>query len=272
MATVIALAVHRSRPATVITVHSHKLGSIAGGRSLRGALTRWALRRFDAVVAVSDGVAAALALAIPEVQVRVIPAYLGLGDEPRSDLSEPTRTFLAAGRPTLLVAAYRLNTDSRGELIYGVDFAFELFARLAAQHPGLRLAIFLAKPPNGPAERRRLQHLLQHAATQGVADRVRIATAEPLAPALTFDSIVLRPSRTDGDAVTVREALAAGRPVIASNAVQRPDGVEALPLDHVVWSTAIGKLLSEPQLSRPKPPQRTHGTELLDIYRALLPQ
>lgn len=272
MATAIALGGRRSRPATVITVHSHSLDSSLQGHYLRGALTRWALRRFDAVVAVSDGVAEGLVLAIPDLPVAVIPAYLSPGDEPPSDLSEPTRRFLAAGGPTLIIAAYRLNTDAQGHSIYGVDFAFELFAALARAHPCLRLTVFLAKQPTLPAERRRLENLLREAAAGGLADRFRVAIGEPLAPALGYESIVLRPTRTDGDAVTVREAIAAGRPVLASDVVRRPDGVETLPLDLHAWSSAIGKLLRDPPVIPAAPVERTHGTGLLEIYRALLPQ
>jgi glycosyltransferase involved in cell wall biosynthesis len=36
--------------------------------------------------------------------------------------------------------------------------------------------------------------------------------------------VFVRPSRADGDAVSIREALQAGVPVVASDVVERPDG------------------------------------------------
>ena len=54
------------------------------------------------------------------------------------------------------------------------------------------------------------------------------------------DIVYLRPSRTDGDAVSVREALGAGRPVIASDAVTRPEGVKLVRGHDVAnWCDAI---------------------------------
>ena len=45
-------------------------------------------------------------------------------------------------------------------------------------------------------------------------------------PALARSSVLLRPTNTDGDAVSVREALWLGVPVIASDVVERPAGTE----------------------------------------------
>jgi glycogen(starch) synthase len=273
MATVIALAPRRSRPTTIITVHGHELDSVVQRRNIRGALTRWALTRFDAVVAVSPGVADSLTRAVPDLPVSTIPAYLPAGeDEQSGGLSDGIREFLAAGRPTLLVAAYRLSTDSRRQSIYGVDFAMDIFASLVACCPDLRLAIFLAKPPATTAERQRLNHLQQRASAQGLNDRVRIAVAEPLAPALAFDTVVMRPSTTDGDAVTIREALAAGRPVVASDVVRRPDGVRTLPLDRTTWREEIGKLVSEARPLRQQRAEPGHGVKLLSMYASLPPR
>jgi len=41
---------------------------------------------------------------------------------------------------------------------------------------------------------------------------------------ITYSDIILRPTNTDGDALTVREALYLGKPVIASDVIPRPEG------------------------------------------------
>lgn len=41
---------------------------------------------------------------------------------------------------------------------------------------------------------------------------------------ITFSDIILRPTNTDGDALTIREALFLSRPIIASDVISRPEG------------------------------------------------
>src|SRR5436190_1101778 len=45
-----------------------------------------------------------------------------------------------------------------------------------------------------------------------------------LAPAFRYDVILVRPTRIEGDAVAVREAVHAGVPVVASDVVERHSG------------------------------------------------
>lgn len=49
---------------------------------------------------------------------------------------------------------------------------------------------------------------------------------------LDSSAVFVRPTRTDGDSVAVREALAAGCSVIASDVVRRPSGCETFDLDN----------------------------------------
>lgn len=41
---------------------------------------------------------------------------------------------------------------------------------------------------------------------------------------ITYSDIILRPTNTDGDALTIREALHFGKPIIASDVIPRPEG------------------------------------------------
>jgi len=71
-------------------------------------------------------------------------------------------------------------------------------------------------------------------------------------------------------AEAVREALAAGRHVIASDVVTRPAGVEALPLRPEAWSAAIQNALEAPH-DRQTPEHASNQVKaLMEIYRSLL--
>jgi len=60
--------------------------------------------------------------------------------------------------------------------------------------------------------------------------------------------IVLRPTNTDGDALTVREGLFLGKPVIASDVVIRPEGTKLFKTrDAGSLAQAIAQTLKEEQ-------------------------
>ena len=44
----------------------------------------------------------------------------------------------------------------------------------------------------------------------------------PFIPVLRLTDVLLKPTNTDGDAISVREALYLGVPVVASDVVERP--------------------------------------------------
>lgn len=267
-----ALALSRpDRPATAITVHGQVLDAYLARPWPVGRLTRRALRSFDRVIAVSDEIAHVLRRALPGRPVDVIPAYLpARSDDGTTRLSTNSHAFLAGGHPTLIVAAYRLLARGSATDVYGLGLALGVFISLATDHPGLQLELFVAQPARSRRERRYQRQLLDHAAAAGVADRLRIGFGESLVPALSYDCVFLRPSTTDGDAVAVREALAAGRPVLASDVVARPAGVEVLPLEPEAWRTAILKTTCDPARGQTQGRAPDRPDALEKVYRALL--
>lgn len=261
-----AFALRNRAGSTVATVH---------GRSLEpylrspvpgiAQLTRLALRGFDVLIAVSVEIERSLRDVGPPVDV--IPAYIpGVGHQ--AALSPETEAFLRDGT-NLLVSAYRLTVDGHGRTIYGLETAIQSFAQVAADRPELRLAIFLARPPRSRRESDRLQGLLETVDDEDVRRRIRVFSGEPLTPALAFAAVYLRPTLTDGDAVSVREAIAATVPVLASDVVVRPPGVRTLPAEVSDWSEAIVQLLTQGERVSPRVATGDPVDELMSIYGRL---
>lgn len=268
-----AAAVRRRRgQVAIVTVHGHNLDRyLDASRPRRVGVMRWAFDAFDVVIAVSSDVANVLRSSLPDREIVVLPAYLP--PPPTAEvpaLSETTRQFLEAGHPSLVVAAYRLTADDRGRTVYGLDFALTLFVALACDHPDLRLALFVAQPPSSRREKRRLGALRQLAADAAVSHRLHVTFGEPLIAAFAHDCLFLRPSSTDGDAVAVREALAAGIRVIASDVVQRPEGAESLPLRNEAWQAAVKSAMVGPSVRSRHIALDDPSVSLLATYRSLL--
>ncbi len=206
----------------VVTLHSHRieqeLGSSAPG--VRAATT-WALRRFDTVIAVSDAIAAIVSPVLRDGQrLEVVPAYLPAA---RPSTVDPEPAVL----PTLVVSAYQLGHDAESD-IYGLTLACETFRYLASQGTDWSLEIFLAQAPRSRAQATYLKRLRQLLATSAAPERGTIHIGAPLVPALRRNTVYLRPTLTDGDAVSVREALDLSVPVLASDVADRPPGVSVV--------------------------------------------
>jgi glycogen(starch) synthase len=268
-----ACALRRSPASTVATVHGRELEPfLRSGVPGVAAITRWALRSFDVLIAVSAEIEQSLAPAVGH-PVAVIPAYLPDGDD-RSVLSAEADAFLRQGR-SLVMAAYRLSVDGRGRTVYGLETAIGSFAAVAHDHPELRLAIFLASPPRSRRESHQLQSLVRQAGDQDVRRRIGVFYGQPLVQALQLATVYLRPTLTDGDAVSIREAMAAGLPVLASDVAARPDGVNIIPLERSRWAEEIDRALkgtTDGTGATRCAPAADPLRELIDIYDHLRPR
>ena len=208
------------------------------------ALRRWAMRPATAwpagIAAVGERAAAAYReLAPPRCVVRNIPYVCDL---------EP---FFAAG-----AAADRGNRTGTtflycGQLIErkGVDLLLDAFVNTAREVPGCRLR-FVGTGP--------LRERLGAEVPPDLRDRVTFAGFKPVAelPAefAAADAFVL-PSRHDGWGVVVNQALAAGLPVIASDAVGAAELCRGIA-GAVIESGSVTELTAALVRAVGKPPDR----------------
>jgi glycogen(starch) synthase len=130
--------------------------------------------------------------------------------------------FAAAHQPLVTAGANALRWW-RGQDLYGFDLFVEAAAVVRARYPQAGFIFLLPRVGDvGVAEA-----ALARAEALGVRDAIHVV-GEPLADAASLwgrGDVFVRPSRDDGDALSIREALDLGVPVLASDAVPRPAGV-----------------------------------------------
>lgn len=217
----------RLRIPIVTTVH----GFTGGGwrNRLYEALQLRAFRRFDAVVAVSEPLAAVLRRrGVPERSLRVIVNSWS----PVSQLESRSAARARLGLPSM---AYCVGWVGRLTREKGADILVEAVAHLRPD----TLVSFIGEGPE-------LARLAARCAALGVSARVRWHGHVDSAGALlsAFDAFVLT-SRTEGTPIVVFEAMAAGVPVVASRVGGVPDVVteaEAVLVpteDVLAFATAI---------------------------------
>lgn len=203
-------------------------------------MDRWTLRRFPRVAAVSDDMSRQLReYGISSAALSTIANGVDLD---RFRDAQPTlRAELNPPGP-LLGAVGRLSPEK------GLDGLLHAAAKLAARFPEVRWALVGDGPQRGALE--------QLASKLGIADRVTFTGRREDMPGIyaSLDALLL-PSLDEGLPMVVLEAMAAGRPVLASRVgaighVIRDgeNGLLAPPGDVEALRGAIERLLAEPGL------------------------
>jgi glycosyltransferase involved in cell wall biosynthesis len=211
----------------VVTVHDQRDEEKRGSMGLLQLLSSMLLLRQPKVqwIAVSDTVRAQLRnRGVAPDRCFVIPAYLppDTASQNTDRLPSEIERFAAMHSPLLSVYGYRLWLEN-GIDVYGFDMCIELVKRLKNQYPKIGLVIslpciYLQEYYNTLAVR---------VSRDGLSENILFYT-EPMDEAYPLwkaSDIYLRPTSTDGDAVAIREALSLGTPVVASDIVSRPQGV-----------------------------------------------
>jgi glycosyltransferase involved in cell wall biosynthesis len=249
----VALAARGGERRYVVTLHGHDvLDALESRLPLVARVTCWALRQFTAVIAVSREIATGVERCVAARPVRVLPAFVEPEPSELSSqvLDDRLAQFVLQRGPTLLVSCSQIAASEGDADPYGLDLAVDAFCELASDRADLQMAMFVGRAPKNRAERDYLGRLTRRIEASGISDRFLMCIEVPLVPAFKAKEVIyLRPTRTDGDAVSVREALSMGVPVIASDVVVRPPGTALVPVNESL-ATAVEQLLESSSIGR----------------------
>jgi glycosyltransferase involved in cell wall biosynthesis len=203
------LALACAGPRSILTVHS---GLAPAYLREHPRLARAALAGYAEVVAVSAPIAEALLeLGLPPTRLTVCTPFLG-GDGLR--LPPPGLALIRRAHAPLFACALGDGPE------YGARVLPGALARVADRLPGCGAVLFGAGARSdalaGELTARRLD---DRVARYGALDHARALAV------IAAADIFIRPTLADGDSISVREALALGKQVVASDASPRPRGV-----------------------------------------------
>ncbi len=203
------------RPALVGAIVGRLAGVplvLAGKRSLTGddrtARRAWRAigRRVDTIVANADALRVEAENQGVRAQWTIIPSGVDVTRfRPAAPRDAKAALGLDAGRPVV-------GTVGRLEARKGHDVLLRAFGDLAELAPGARVQLLIVG--DGP-----LRPVLERqAADLGVLDRVRFTgTLDDVRPALAAMDVFVLPSQAEGMSNALLEALAAARPVVATD-------------------------------------------------------
>jgi glycosyltransferase involved in cell wall biosynthesis len=228
---------------TILTLHSGLLPAyLAGlGRAPR-RIARWILGSFTRIICVNGEIRQAIRdLGITGRHVAVIPAFLGVPQS--AELAPEDREIIGGFHPLLVAVAGGEEDPERG---------LEVVLRAVQQLVTLRpdLGAVLMGWEVGPKTRPLIDALglSRRAACLGEVVHDRCLAF------LRAADVVVRSTFADGDAITIREALAFGVAVVASDTAFRPEGVTLFRKGDVADLVAkLERVLAAPGPGDPAP-------------------
>jgi len=211
---------------TIVSIHGSSLGdSLKNTTWLRRKVLVFALRHTSFIIADNEDIKEfALSLGVNSKKVLVIPAFIPPVVKEEDYLKVPPRIwdFIKSHKPVIAANAWRI-VFYKGIDAYGLDMIVELVDRLKNEYP--KVGVVFCLPQIGDEEY--FANLNQEIKERGLNEHILFIT-EPLDeiyPIWQKSGIFVRPTITDGDALSVREALYFKTPVVTSDAVPRPKGV-----------------------------------------------
>jgi glycosyltransferase involved in cell wall biosynthesis len=251
---------------SVFTFHSGGYPSSPEGRSAHARTLRaFVLRRFDALIAVNEEIAQFFrTLGVEPRRIHVISPYLGFGATAlgESSLPEQVAGFFATHNP-VLISVGGLEPE------YDVALQMKALGMIRDRHPKAGLLVAGSGSLEGVVrEERSLLPYAEHILLNG--DLAHGATLQ----AMQSSDIMLRTTWYDGDAISVREALHFGVPVIASDNGMRPEGTHLIPARNLeALVAAVAKILDSPQPRVPIVSETDRNLEeVLSVYEQLTQQ
>jgi glycosyltransferase involved in cell wall biosynthesis len=245
---------------TVLTFHSGGYPSSPDAQ-LAHPLRDFVFRRFDRIIAVNSEIADMFVrMGIERERVRIISPFAIPRELPTVEIPPAIAAFIADHSPFLLAVCLL-------EPEYDIAMQVDAMADILKKLPGAGLVIIGA----GSLE----EQLRTYIAGKTYAGSIFLCGNVPRPVTLNVmvrADALLRTTWYDGDAVSVREALHFGIPVIASDNGMRPPGVNLIPPRDP--QALVAKVLSV--MDRPRNPHISNpGTQenlaaVLELYQELV--
>lgn len=247
---------------SILTFHSGGYPATPEGKATnRFSFAGFVLRRFDGLIGVNPEIMGFFErLGAPKERMRLILPHAFLPElEPASELPEHIHSFFAAHSP-MLISVSGLETE------YDVPLQIQALGELRKKFPRTGLAIF----GSGSLE----EDIRQRSAATPYAEDILLCGDVPHSitlRAISQADLMLRTTLYDGDAISVREGLHLGTPVIASDNGMRPAGVHLIPKSNLqaLVSAMEQRLATMPQNKVEQKPDERNLQAVLDFYLEL---
>jgi len=209
---------------TIISIHGESLkNSLIKGKWLQKLIIKFALKSSSFVIAVNTSIEQwCLSLGVKSDRVKVIPAFIppNIKEEEIAEIPQEIWDFIENHSPIISANAFRIRFYNNQDL-YGIDMCIDLCANLEQYYP--KIGFVFCLPDVGDYEY--FKKMKRKIVEKGIENNFLFITEQyQFYPILMKSDVFVRPTNTDGDAISIREALYLKIPVVASDIAPRPEG------------------------------------------------
>ncbi len=153
-------------------------------------------------------------------KIEVIPAFITPSVEDIKKNTSNMDDFIKNHTPVISANAARLDFHNRLDL-YGADMCIDLCTNLKEIYPNIGFIFSLGEIGNN----KYFSLVKQKVANNKIENNFTFITeTHQFSPLLLKSDVFVRPTNTDGDAISLREALYFKIPSVASDVINRPSG------------------------------------------------
>ena len=164
-----------------------------------------------------------LSLGVRPERTEIVPAFIPpvVKKEDITRIPQEVLDFIESHTPVISAGAFRINFYN-GQDIYGIDMCIELCANLKSIYP--QIGLVFCVPNIGDYDY--FSKMKREIRDKNIENNFLFITQplDEVYPIWQKSDIFVRPTVSDGDAVSLREALYLKTPSVASDVVPRPEG------------------------------------------------
>ncbi|AGH82282.1 glycosyltransferase [Psychromonas sp. CNPT3] len=213
----------------ILTIHGESLNEqLNTATFLQKHTLLWSLKKINKIVCVNHKMVIKLIkLGVKKENVVHIPASINPIESKNEIQNIPENVTKFMENASFLISANGAIRIHENEDLYGLDMLIELMASLKEKKRDVKLLFcVLSKEVQQSQEKILYQTLKNRILELSLENNIMLYEVEntEFYPILKKSDLFIRPTNTDGDAVSIREALFYGVPTITSNIVARPGG------------------------------------------------
>lgn len=206
---------------SIISIHGESLKKSLEGNYFKKIIIKTSLKFSSAVIAANRDIKElCLNIGVKPEKIHLISPFIPpfIKENEINEIPKNIKDFISKHSPIISANAYKISFFNNQDL-YGIDLCVILAAHLQKEYPDIGFVFLLPNVGNHDYFNK-----LKSILSEKNIENNFIFITEPLDqfyPILMKSDIFVRPTNTDGDSVSIKEALYLDVPVIASDAVIR---------------------------------------------------
>lgn len=213
----------------VLTIHGESLhDQLRQSSNLIKKLLLLSISKINKIICVNPNtIDELISLGISNKNLIYIPAYINPIENEYDFTNIPQNVWNFINNSNFLISSNGCVRFYRNEDLYGIDMLIELVKKLKCKGYNVNLLIaLLGTDMENYSEKSYREDLKKKINEYNLQNYIMIfeVSDTEFYPILKKSKLFLRPTNTDGDAVSIREALYYKVPAIASDVVKRPEG------------------------------------------------